>query len=41
LRIFGSKMEEEIGGQRKLNNDELHNLFTSKYRLLEDQIKED
>jgi hypothetical protein len=28
-RIFGPKMDELIGGWRKLYNDELHNLYTS------------
>jgi hypothetical protein len=28
-RIFGPKREEVAGGLRRLNNEELHNLFTS------------
>jgi hypothetical protein len=28
-RIFGPKMNEEIGGWRKLHNEELHNLYSS------------
>jgi acyl-coenzyme A synthetase/AMP-(fatty) acid ligase len=29
LRIFGPKRDEVIGGWRKLNNEELHNLYCS------------
>jgi hypothetical protein len=28
-RIFGPKRNEVIGGWRKLNNEELHNLYSS------------
>jgi hypothetical protein len=28
-RIFGPKRDEVIGGWRKLNNEELHNLYSS------------
>jgi hypothetical protein len=28
-RIFGPKREEEVGGRRRLKNEELHNLYTS------------
>jgi hypothetical protein len=28
-RIFGSKMEEVVGGWRRLHNEELHNLYAS------------
>jgi hypothetical protein len=28
-RIFGSKRNEVTGGWRKLNNDKLHNLYSS------------
>jgi hypothetical protein len=28
-RIFGTKRDEMIGGWRKLNNEELHNLYSS------------
>jgi hypothetical protein len=28
MRIFGPKGEEVAGGQRKLHNEELHNLYT-------------
>jgi hypothetical protein len=28
-RIFGSKREEVVGGCRRLNNEELHNLYAS------------
>jgi hypothetical protein len=28
-RIFGPKRDEEIGGWRKLHNEELHNLYSS------------
>jgi hypothetical protein len=27
-RIFGPKREEEIGGWRKLHNQEIHNLYS-------------
>jgi hypothetical protein len=27
--IFGTKMEEVVGGWRRLHNDELHNLYAS------------
>jgi hypothetical protein len=27
--IFGPKRDEETGGRRKLNNEELHNLYSS------------
>jgi hypothetical protein len=27
MRIFGPKMDEVIGGCRKLHNEELHNLY--------------
>jgi hypothetical protein len=29
IRIFGLKREEMEGGWRRLNNEELHNLYTS------------
>jgi hypothetical protein len=29
LRIFGPKRDEVTGGWRKLNNEELHNLYSS------------
>jgi hypothetical protein len=29
LRIFGPKREEVAGGWRRLNNEELHNLYAS------------
>jgi hypothetical protein len=32
LRIFGAKMEED-GSWRKLHNDELHNLYSSRILL--------
>jgi len=28
-RIFGPKREEVVGGRRRLNNEELHNLYPS------------
>jgi hypothetical protein len=28
-RIFGPKRDETVGGWRKLNNEELHNLYSS------------
>jgi hypothetical protein len=28
-RIFGTRRDEMIGGQRKLHNEELHNLYSS------------
>jgi hypothetical protein len=28
-RIFGPKRDEEMGGWRKLRNEELHNFYTS------------
>jgi hypothetical protein len=28
-RIFGPKRDEVTGGQRKLNNEELHSLYSS------------
>jgi hypothetical protein len=28
-RLFGPKMDEMIGGWRKLHNEELHNLYSS------------
>jgi hypothetical protein len=28
-RIFGPKMEEVVGGWRRQNNEELHNLYAS------------
>jgi hypothetical protein len=28
-RIFGPKMEEVVGGWRRLHNEELHNLYAS------------
>jgi hypothetical protein len=28
-RIFGAKRDEMLGGWRKLNNEELHNLYSS------------
>jgi hypothetical protein len=28
-RIFGPKTEEMVGGRRRLNNEELHNLYAS------------
>jgi hypothetical protein len=28
-RIFGSKREELMGGQRKLHDEKLHNLYSS------------
>jgi hypothetical protein len=28
-RIFGSKRDEVVGGWRKLNNQELHHLYSS------------
>jgi hypothetical protein len=27
--IFGSRIDEVVGGWRKLHNEELHNLYTS------------
>jgi hypothetical protein len=30
LRIFGPKRAEGVGGCRKLHNEELHNLYTSR-----------
>jgi hypothetical protein len=30
-RIFGSKMEEVVGGWKRLQNEELHNLYASQY----------
>jgi uncharacterized membrane protein len=29
MRIFGPKRDEVTGGWRKLNNEELHNLYSS------------
>jgi hypothetical protein len=29
-RIFGLKMEEVVGGWRRLRNEELHNLYASR-----------
>jgi hypothetical protein len=29
MRIFWSKRDEVIGGQRKLHNEKLHNLYSS------------
>jgi hypothetical protein len=29
IRIFGPKREEEVGGWRRLHNEELHNLYVS------------
>jgi hypothetical protein len=31
LRIFGLKRDEVTGGWRKLQNEELHNLYSSPY----------
>jgi hypothetical protein len=31
-RIFGPKKDEVTGGWRKLHNEELHNLYSSKMR---------
>jgi hypothetical protein len=31
LRIFGPKMEEVVGGWRRMHNDELFNLYASPY----------
>jgi hypothetical protein len=28
-RIFGPKKEEEVGGWRRLHNEELHNMYAS------------
>jgi hypothetical protein len=36
--IFGLKRDEVIGDYRKLNNEELHNLYSSPNN---DQVKED
>jgi hypothetical protein len=30
-RIFGTKREEVSGGSKRLNNEELHNLYASSY----------
>jgi len=30
LRIFGHKREEVVGGWRRLHNEELHNLYTTR-----------
>jgi hypothetical protein len=32
-RIFGPKREEMTGGWRKLHNEELHNLYSSRSRI--------
>jgi hypothetical protein len=39
-RIFGPKREGAAGGWRRLQNEELHNMYTSQI-LLGDEIKED
>jgi hypothetical protein len=40
-RIFGPKMEEVVGGWRRLHNEELHNLYASAYIISLDEVKED
>jgi hypothetical protein len=32
-RIFGPKMDEIMGGLRKLYNEELHNLYSSQNKI--------
>jgi hypothetical protein len=39
-RIFGPKRNEVTGGWTKLHNEELHNLYISKYNYTV-QVKED
>jgi hypothetical protein len=34
-RIFGSKRDKVMGGQRKLCNEELHNLYSSQVKEYE------
>jgi hypothetical protein len=34
LRIFGPKRDEVIGGWRKLNNEEVHNLYSSPSKII-------
>jgi hypothetical protein len=38
-RIFGPKMDEIIGGWRKLHNEEIQNIYTSPNK--NDEVKED
>jgi hypothetical protein len=40
-RIFGPKMEEVVGGWRRLHNEELHNLLRFAEYYLGDQINDD
>jgi hypothetical protein len=39
-RIFGPNREEEAGGWRRLNNEELHNLYCSPNIIRAINIKE-
>jgi hypothetical protein len=40
-RIFRPKGDEIIGGRRKLQNKEPHNLYSSPNMIINDQVKED
>jgi hypothetical protein len=40
-RIFGPKTDEVTGGWRKLQNEELHILYTSPTIIWNDQVKKD
>jgi hypothetical protein len=40
-RISGPKREEVTGDWRKLNDEELHNLYSSPNIIKNDQVKED
>jgi hypothetical protein len=40
-RIFGPKRDEVTGGWRKLHNDELHNVYSSRSIINNDQVKKD
>jgi hypothetical protein len=39
-RIFGPKKDEIIGGWGKVNNEELHNLYSSPNIIKNDQVKQ-
>jgi hypothetical protein len=40
-RIFGPKMHEERGDWRKLHNEQLHNLYSSRSTLRMIKVKKD